>query len=73
VHLGLGHDNSFSPLFLAAPAPELLAAPVPGLTPAPVPRNAFLAAWPRHAPSLRPAGPRRPTQPNAQNTSLVNK
>jgi hypothetical protein len=21
VHLGLGHDNSFSPLFLAAPAP----------------------------------------------------
>jgi hypothetical protein len=60
VHLGLGHGNSFSPLFLAAPAP--------GTT------------WQHRSPGLTPAravtpaaGPGRLTQPNAQNTSLVNK
>src|SRR5262249_31950724 len=42
VHLGLGHDNSFSPLFLAAPAPGTTwRHRCPGLTPAPVRRNTF--------------------------------
>jgi hypothetical protein len=75
VHLGLGHDNSFSPLFLAAPAPGTIRQHrSPGLTPASGPRDVIpLAARPRRAATTARGYPRWPTQPNAQNTNLVNK
>jgi hypothetical protein len=74
VHFGLGHDNSFSPLFLAAPAPGA----IPGSTgPPALPQRQAPEHLPGGmAPGTRrhsgPRAPRWPTQPNAKNTNLVN-
>jgi hypothetical protein len=72
VHLGLGHDNSFSPLFLAAPAPGTTGITGPPALPGASPQERLPGGM-APARAVTPArGQRRPTQPNAQNTSLVN-